>query len=53
MTRRVFRTRTEGYGVAVEVRVEHADTTTPQELDRTLRLAVAEAKARHAEEGQA
>lgn len=48
VTRHVIRTRTEGYGVAVEVRVEHAATATPQEVARTLRLAAVEAEAAHA-----
>lgn len=45
MTRRLVTTRTDGYGVTVELRIEHADTITRQELARTLQLAATEALA--------
>lgn len=47
MSRHLFRVQAEGYGVHVEVRVEHAGTATPQELARALELAAAAARARH------
>lgn len=49
MSRHRYRVQADGYGVHVELTVEHADTATPQELGRALELAAAQAKDRHEE----
>lgn len=46
---RRFRVQADSYGCHIEVVVEHAHNATPQELDRALTLAVAQAKQAHAE----
>lgn len=50
MSRHQFRVQADGYGVHVEVRVEHAANTTQQELARALDLAAAAARAKHQED---
>lgn len=51
MTRHRFRVRADGYGVHLEVTVEHAGTATPEELERALQLAARQVLARHAAGG--
>ena len=49
MTRRAYKVHADAYGVRVEVRVEHADGATAQELARALDIAAATARHRHKE----
>lgn len=48
MTRRQLRAQADGYGVHVDVRVDYAASTTPEELARSLELAAADVRHKHA-----
>ncbi|WP_170977806.1 hypothetical protein [Blastococcus sp. CCUG 61487] len=49
MSRHQLRAQADGYGVHVDVRVDFAACTTPEELARALDLAAAEVRHKHAE----
>lgn len=46
MSRQTFRAQADGYGVHLELAVEHRPGTTPEELARALDLLAAQARAR-------